>query len=530
VTSYYGSNLTALQQPPFQGNYFIKTTDTTSADNGGTIIVDAAGNRWYLSYNNLLTVAQFGADPTQSDSTSYIQSAINALQSGEILDGCGIQYTVVACNLQSNMTLQNINFLTKAGSTPSQYASPVTVGANGSTALIQNVNIYNVNVNGNRVNNQTGSIGYAEDGAKHGFRFIGNLNNINLINCSATYCGSYGFFFYRGLNTATIPFNDIPIIQNVRMSNCVSQWNKAHGLAFDSVNYLQIDNCNFTYNGLAYLTDPSGKTSGGAAYGNGIDAEGYGIGSWNGNVTITNTDCRFNGCGSIYIQDPVLTTDSRFQIRGPFYLSNIQMDSGSDSTRLNPLDALVITAPAANWSLGNIYNNITVENSTANGEVFISKVQNSYLDILQTVTGTRLGQSYYTTNLSVNSPSPYQFVDSNSTGLTYLYAQPEIFTVSTDGAGTLQFNDQRNFGLQVQVCTSAVVAFAANQEQVVTATLPKTFANRFIGAVPSVAFVSATGQVYTPRSASGTSTTVQCLVLNGATAQNIRIQFVCYGQ
>jgi len=88
VTSYYGSNLTALQQPPFQGNYFIKTTDTTSADNGGTIIVDAAGNRWYLQLSNNLYATQFGADPTGTqDSTSKIQNAINWLssQNGGIL-------------------------------------------------------------------------------------------------------------------------------------------------------------------------------------------------------------------------------------------------------------------------------------------------------------------------------------------------------------------------------------------------------------------------------------------------------------
>jgi len=64
VTSYYGGNAVALQQPPFQGNYFIKTSDTTSADNGSTIIVDAAGNRWYLSKTPSLSSTQFGADPT----------------------------------------------------------------------------------------------------------------------------------------------------------------------------------------------------------------------------------------------------------------------------------------------------------------------------------------------------------------------------------------------------------------------------------------------------------------------------------
>lgn len=43
------------------GSYYLDPTDTTSADNGGTIIVATDGGRWKLSYFGIVSVRQFGA-------------------------------------------------------------------------------------------------------------------------------------------------------------------------------------------------------------------------------------------------------------------------------------------------------------------------------------------------------------------------------------------------------------------------------------------------------------------------------------
>lgn len=43
------------------GHYFIDPADTTSADNGGTVIVGADGSRWKLAYLNRVSIDQFGA-------------------------------------------------------------------------------------------------------------------------------------------------------------------------------------------------------------------------------------------------------------------------------------------------------------------------------------------------------------------------------------------------------------------------------------------------------------------------------------
>ncbi|MBB2928399.1 hypothetical protein [Paraburkholderia silvatlantica] len=63
------------------GIYWLNTNDTSSADNGVTIIVAADGGRWYLKWSGILSVAQAGAkaDGT-TDNTTFFQNVINVLQ------------------------------------------------------------------------------------------------------------------------------------------------------------------------------------------------------------------------------------------------------------------------------------------------------------------------------------------------------------------------------------------------------------------------------------------------------------------
>lgn len=64
------------------GAFVLSTTDLTSPDNGGTIIVDAAGNRWYRAGlgGSAVSVKWFGATGNgTTDDTASIQNAMNAV-------------------------------------------------------------------------------------------------------------------------------------------------------------------------------------------------------------------------------------------------------------------------------------------------------------------------------------------------------------------------------------------------------------------------------------------------------------------
>lgn len=62
-----------------EGNFWFKPTDTTSTDNGGTIIVDAAGQRWYRERNmESLNIFWFGI-PIGGDSQPALASALAVL-------------------------------------------------------------------------------------------------------------------------------------------------------------------------------------------------------------------------------------------------------------------------------------------------------------------------------------------------------------------------------------------------------------------------------------------------------------------
>lgn len=77
VDSYYGDRCNK------QGQYEVDATDTTSADNGGSIIVDAAGRRWKLDLSGDVDVQKFGAKGVALNSTPIVdataafQTAIN---------------------------------------------------------------------------------------------------------------------------------------------------------------------------------------------------------------------------------------------------------------------------------------------------------------------------------------------------------------------------------------------------------------------------------------------------------------------
>lgn len=112
------------------GPYWYDSSDTTSVDNGGTVIVGADGGRWKLILTGWLSVKQFGAKGDGAfDDSGPIQGALSALNNTTITDiyfpggqyrttvqlsvqnkqvhihGAGQQCTVIQCEMLSGICL-----------------------------------------------------------------------------------------------------------------------------------------------------------------------------------------------------------------------------------------------------------------------------------------------------------------------------------------------------------------------------------------------------------------------------------------
>jgi polygalacturonase len=87
------------------GTYILNSSDTVTADNGGTIIVDASARRWYLRTGGQPpSVKQFGAkgDGTTNDSAAFTASAASG--EGVIIIPKGTYLLSSAISLSSTIT------------------------------------------------------------------------------------------------------------------------------------------------------------------------------------------------------------------------------------------------------------------------------------------------------------------------------------------------------------------------------------------------------------------------------------------
>lgn len=90
---YVTGHLVSATPSGISGMFARDDTDTTSVDNGGTVIVSAGNVRWKRQFSGQINILWFGADPSGvSDSTTSIQGALNCLPpatGGEVLVPAG---------------------------------------------------------------------------------------------------------------------------------------------------------------------------------------------------------------------------------------------------------------------------------------------------------------------------------------------------------------------------------------------------------------------------------------------------------
>lgn len=173
------------------GKFYRDDTDTTSADNDGTILIDASGRRWKRKFSRGTDVRWFGADPSGNyDSSSALQKALNS--GASIIDLMGGTY------LAKSLTLTGANEVLIKG--PGILKIPAgtamsTLYQPGSILAI--INSYNVTVDGVTFDNNRANI----------------LNTSTGWNMGVVICTGTGDF-------RSISGGDTKPNKNIRFRNC----------------------------------------------------------------------------------------------------------------------------------------------------------------------------------------------------------------------------------------------------------------------------------------------------------------------
>jgi hypothetical protein len=226
-------------------------SDTTSADNGGTIIVAVNGKRWKRAYSGAVSVQWFGAKGDGvTDDTAAIQAAFNA---GTNISIPPVTYLInpvdpayPASSYGGGVKPQNGSTIRFMG------GAKFIIAANAANAYVlmnlratENVTIYDGEVVGD-VGTHTGTTG--EWGMGY---YVASATNPRLFNCKASKC--WGDGFYVGAATG---YNTAPVTGGL-LSNCVADDNRRQGLSIVSWSKGLVLGGEFKNTGLTAFAQPA---------------------------------------------------------------------------------------------------------------------------------------------------------------------------------------------------------------------------------------------------------------------------------
>lgn len=321
------------------------------------------------------------ATPGVTDMTTAVQQAIALCCSGGTVDGCGELYAVSNVFLKSNMTLRNIRFITLPSAVDD--VSPLNIGddlragtaaytASQTAPGITDVILDNVTIDGNR-QNQTGIT--LRDGGRHGIKVAGYCRRITMRNVRAENCATDGLLIYRGLHAPT-NLDSVQHSFDVLLDNCQFNGNRRHGMAAESFDGLTIRNSTFNGNGLdvrgGSVEGDLGALSLDLRYGNGIDFEGYGLGSRMTNLRLEGVTARGNSRDGILLMDTVDPAHDDFLPRGPVWLDRCDLDMGADHQ--NGEYCLTVTSTIANRANGSVFDRVMIRDCNLDGIVMFRSV------------------------------------------------------------------------------------------------------------------------------------------------------------
>jgi hypothetical protein len=364
-------------------------------------VQDALRSAFSISYSNYMTDQELASVLAGADATLFLQAAISALPAGGRLHGSGATFTVTSLYLKSKMTVSNFNLKTKGGT--ADFVSPITI--DGRAAAKTDIFLIDINIDGNRIN-QLDIVSPGEDGGRHGIRMIGRCSDIYLERVTANYCAGDGIEMYSS-TSASGDDNDY-VFNNINLRDCVFHWNRRHGMSGDSVKSVHLSNVRLEHNGLDLNTvDPltsggRGARQGGSLYGNGIDFEGYGLGSGLKHVTLDRVFGLYNARGGALFLDALGTRGAGFVPRGKIWITDCYFDEGLDVSRSG--EALTFTSTIASKALGALYDSVYISNTRLDGHLIARSVNNLMFDgDINTSSGPSLALLDYATNIVIDA-------------------------------------------------------------------------------------------------------------------------------
>lgn len=110
--------------------YYLDESDTTSADDGVTVIVSSDGGRWKLNHNGTINVRQAGARGDGSDDVVAINRAVDAMQPGHRLVAEGAFTTSEEIRINKDSVVYDFRAakFIQTGSTYTGYGAGVLIG------------------------------------------------------------------------------------------------------------------------------------------------------------------------------------------------------------------------------------------------------------------------------------------------------------------------------------------------------------------------------------------------------------------
>ena len=261
-----------------EGMFVYNPSDTTSADNGGTIIIDAQNHRYYREYEKMpLNLCWFGGDSTgTSDSTTALNNALSALPSGggqiffpgKFKFNSAITYTIPANRFSvsfvgngadsTNLYWPSSNGITINGSSPehSVHFRDLTISTAGS-ALYNGITLNNSETLGSFAQSDFFRVTFQANDSAPGAAWNSGITVVGFSNISYDTCLFYGNNIGSGIslsgNASASPF--FSIVHNISKSGF---FECADGVVYGT--YLQgvtVSQCNFT-NGITGISIPTG--------------------------------------------------------------------------------------------------------------------------------------------------------------------------------------------------------------------------------------------------------------------------------